>query len=197
MKIWLDEKFGRLVNEEKDKAIYLGEFNTGDQIIVAFKDGNIELTGFELTNKYEMDEILTVEKFNPDKIYTAVYFDGNSKEYYVKRFKVEIKTEKYKTPVVTEHNNSKLHVFSSLPEVWVKFNATKGKAKEKIEEEVKVNDLIDVKGWKALGNRLTQYDSVSKVTEVRKLPDEVEMGTTIELDVNPKAGKKGNQGDLF
>jgi topoisomerase-4 subunit A len=197
MKIWLDEKYGRIVNEEKEKATYLGEFNTGDQIIVAYKDGNVELTGFELTNKYEMDEILSVEKFNPDKIYTAVYYDGNSKEYYVKRFKVEIKSEKYKTPVVTEHNSSKLYVFSSRPEVWVKFSATKGKNKEKVEEEVKINDLIDVKGWKALGNRLTQYDNVSKIAEVNKLPDEVEMGTTIELDVNPKAGKKGSQGDLF
>lgn len=197
MKLWLDEKFGRLVNEEKDKAKYLGEFNTGDQILVAYKDGNIELTNFELTNKYEMEEILTLEKFDSKKIYTAVYYDGDSKNHYVKRFNIELKSEKYKTPVITEHNNSKLLVFSSRSEVWVKFNATKGKAKEKVEEEVKANDIIDVKGWKALGNRLTQFDSVTKVAEVVKVPNEVEMGTTIELDVNPKAGKKGNQGGLF
>ncbi|HWB61934.1 MAG TPA: DNA gyrase/topoisomerase IV subunit A, partial [Chitinophagales bacterium] len=197
IKLWFDEKFGRLVAEEKEKTQYLGEFNTGDQVIVAYKDGNVELTNFELTNKYETDDILSVEKFNPEGIYAAVYYDGSSKEYYVKRFKVEIKTEKYKTSVITEHNNSKLHVFSSRPEVWVKFNVLKGKGKEKVEEEVKLNDLIDVKGWKALGNRLTQFDVSGKITEVNKMPDEVDMGTTIELDVNPKAGKKGNQGGLF
>ncbi|MFN8323331.1 MAG: DNA gyrase/topoisomerase IV subunit A [Chitinophagales bacterium] len=200
VKMWLDEKFGRLVNEQKDKAIYLGEFNTGDQILVAYKDGNVELTNFELTNKYEMDDILFVEKFNPERIYSAVYYDGNSKEFYVKRFKVELKTEKLKSPIVTEHNNSKLHVFSSRKEVFVKFNVLKGKAKEKVEEEVNLTEMIDVKGWKALGNRLTQYDVTGKISEVEKeesLPDEVDMGTTIELDVNPKAGKKGNQGDLF
>lgn len=197
IKLWFDEKFGRLVTEEKEKSKYLGEFNTGDQIIVAYKDGNIELTNFELTNKYEVDDIIEVEKFNPEGIYSAVYYDGNSKEYYVKRFKVEIKTEKYKTPVVTEHNNSKLYVFSSQPEVWVKFNVVKGKGKDKVEEEVKVNDLIDVKGWKALGNRLSQYDVSGKITEVRKMPKEVKMGTTIELEVNTKAGKEGAQGDLF
>ena len=62
IKIWLDEKYGRLVGEEKEKTKYLGEFNTGDQVIVAYKDGNVELTSFEMTNKYEMEEILTVEK---------------------------------------------------------------------------------------------------------------------------------------
>ncbi len=207
MKVWLDEKFGRLVNEEKDKSKYLGEFNTGDQVIVAYKDGNIELTSFELTNKYEMDDILNVEKFAPEQIYTAVYYDGNSKEFYVKRFVIELKTEKHKTPIVTEHKDSKLHVFSSQPEVWVKFNVEKGKNKEKVEEEVKVNDLIDVKGWKVLGNRLSQYPVKGKVTEAEKAVPvnkvkgkgtaEVEMGTTIEFEVNPKAKKKGSQGDLF
>ncbi len=209
IKIWFDEKFGRLVNEEKDKTKFLGEFNTGDQIIVAYKDGNIELTNFELTNKYEPDDILNIEKFEPEGIYNAVYYDGNNKEFYVKRFKVELKTEKLKSSIVTEHNNSKLHVFSSYDEVKVKFNVLKGKSKDKSEEEVILKNLIDVKGWKALGNRLTQHDVTGKITEVvsearvnaRKAaaakPTEVKMGTTIELDVNPKAGKKGNQGDLF
>lgn len=200
MKLWFDEKFGRLVNEEKDKSYYLGEFNTGDQIIVAYKDGNVELTNFELTNKYEMEDILTVEKFYPDRIYSAVYYDGSSKQYYVKRFKVELKTEKLKSSIVTEHKDSKLAVFSSRNEVWVKFNILKGKSKEKVEEEARLNDLIDVKGWKVLGNRLSQQDVSGKVTEdvrAEELPDEVEMGTTIELDLSPKAKKKGKQGDLF
>ena len=81
--------------------MHLGEFNTGNQILVAFKDGNVELTNFELTNKYEMDDIIFLEKFDPNKVYTAVYYDGDSKNYFVKRFKVELKSEKYKTPVVT------------------------------------------------------------------------------------------------
>lgn len=197
MKIWFDEKFGRIVNEEKDKAKYLGEFNTGDQIIVAYKNGDIELTNFELTNKYEPDEMVAIEKFNPEKPYSAVYYDGDKKEFFVKRFIVELKTEKYKTSIITEHPKSVLHIFTGAKEAWVKFNVLKGKAKEKVEEEIKLNDLIDVKGWKALGNRLTQFDVTGKIHEVSKLPDEVEIGTTIELDVNPKAGKKGNQGDLF
>ena len=69
---------------------------------MAYKDGSVELTNFELTNKYEMEEILSVEKFDANKIYTVVYYDGESKNYYVKRFKVEMKTEKYKTPIINE-----------------------------------------------------------------------------------------------
>jgi topoisomerase-4 subunit A len=200
MKIWFDQKFGRLVNEEKDKSYYLGEFNTGDQVLVVYKDGNVELTNFELTNKYDMDDIYTVEKFYPEKAYSAVYYDGDNKNYYVKRFRIELKSEKFKSPIITEHKDSKLSVFSSRRDVYVKYNVVKGKNKEKIEEEAHINALIDVKGWKALGNRLTQNDVTGKITEVIKaeeLPDEVEIGTTIELSVSPGAGKKGNQGGLF
>ncbi|MBS1613782.1 MAG: DNA gyrase/topoisomerase IV subunit A [Bacteroidetes bacterium] len=200
MKIWFDQKFGRLVNEEKDKSYYLGEFNTGDQVLVVYKDGNVELTNFELTNKYDMDDIYTVEKFYPEKAYSAVYYDGDNKNYYVKRFRIELKSEKFKSPIITEHKDSKLSVFSSRKEVWVKYNVVKGKNKEKVEEEANLSALIDVKGWKALGNRLTQNDVTGKITEVIKaeeMPDEVEMGTTIELSVSPSASKKGNQGGLF
>jgi len=197
MKIWFDEKFGRIVNEEKDKAIYLGEFNTGDQIIVAYKDGNIELTNFELTNKYEVDDIVSLEKFNPSQVYSAVYYDGDKKEYFVKRFMVELKTERYKTSIVTEHQKSVLHVFSGKPDVEVRFNVLKGKAKEKVEEQTKLSEIIDVKGWKALGNRLTQHDVSGKIHVVESEIKEVPVGTTIDLEVSPKASKKGNQGDLF
>lgn len=199
MKLWFDEKFGRLVNEEKDKSYYLGDFNTGDQVLVVYKDGNVELTNFELTNKYDMDEIYTVEKFNPEKIYSAVYYDGDNKNYYVKRFKIELKSERFKSPIVTEHKDSKLSVFSSRKEVWVKYNILKGKTKEKIEEEAKLNDIIDVKGWKALGNRLTQNDVTGKISEVVKEDEQEEEDETSaeQQSVSAKASKKGGQGDLF
>ena len=70
--------------------------------MVVYKDGNIELTNFELTNKYEMDEIYAVEKFDPERIYSVVHYDGENKEYYVKRFKIELKTEKFKSSIISE-----------------------------------------------------------------------------------------------
>ena len=79
----------------------------------------------------------------------------------------------------------------------------KGK-KEKVDREANLNELIDIKGWKALGNKLSTENIKGVVTELESKPvtsvkgkKEVTMGTTIELDVSPKAKKKGNQGDLF
>lgn len=205
IKIWFDTEYGRLNQEEK--GTYLGEFDTGCQILVAYKDGNVELTDFELTNRYEPNEIFLVEKFNPEKEYCAVYFDGNSKHWYVKRFKIEMKTEKVKSSIISEHKDSKLAVFSGAQSPIVKFNVLKGKDKEKYEIEQPLTDIVGVKGWKALGNRLTQYVVSGKVTDIT--PGEIEIvsekntdnnlnvGDSIEWDIDEKAHKKGEQGDLF
>ena len=201
LKLWLDEKYGRLVTEESEKSKYLGEFHTGDQVLVVFKDGNIELTNYEITNKYEMDDIYLVEKFDKDRVYSCVYFDGDSKNYYVKRFKIELKKEKEKSPIITEHKDSKLAFFSSRRTPAVKFHYLKGKEKEKLEADVKLTEIIDVKGWKALGNRLSQHLVTGKLTEViiEEPEEELEVGDTIEFDteIKPKPAGKGEQADLF
>ncbi|OJV25562.1 MAG: DNA topoisomerase IV [Bacteroidetes bacterium 37-13] len=207
IKIWFDAEYGRLNQDEKGK--YLGEFDTGKQILVVHKDGDVELTDFELTNRYEPNDVLLVEMFKPEKVYSAVYFDGNSKNWYVKRFLVEMKTEKTKSSIISDHKDSKLAVFSSAANPIVKFNFVKGKSKEKYEIEQPLTDIIDVKGWKALGNRLTQHVVTGKITDIT--PEEIEpeieqgnetdtnlnVGNTIEWEINNKAGKQGSQGDLF
>ena len=202
LRLWLDEKYGRLVSEESEKSKYLGEFHTGDQVLVVFKDGNIELTNYEVTNKYEMDDVYLVEKFDKDRVYSCVYFDGDSKNYYVKRFKIELKKEKEKSPIITEHKDSKLTMFSSRPAPQVKFHYLKGKEKEKIEAEVKLTAIIDVKGWKALGNRLSQYLVTGKIVDTTPdepivEPDAETDDSDVNMDTDHKAGTKGKQADLF
>jgi topoisomerase-4 subunit A len=203
LKLWLDEKYGRLVTEESEKSKYLGEFHTGDQVLVVFKDGNIELTNYETTNKYEMDDIYLVEKFDKERIYSIVYFDGDSKNYYVKRFKIEMKKEKEKSSIITDHKDSKMAIFSSAKAPQVKFYYLKGKEKEKLESEVTLTDIIDVKGWKALGNRLSQNLVTGKIidTTPEEEPEEETEGSADspewDGEADPKAGSKGAQGDLF
>lgn len=201
LKLWIDEKYGRLVSEESEKSKYLGEFHTGDQVLVVFKDGNMELTNYEVTNKYEMDDVYLIEKFDKDRVYSAVYFDGDSKQYYVKRFRIEIKKEKEKVSIITEHKDSKLAFFSSKKAPYVKFHYLKGKDKEKLEAEVKLTEIIDVKGWKALGNRLSQNLVTGKITEAiyEEPEEEIEESEAEERDdtTNPKAGSKGEQKGLF
>jgi topoisomerase-4 subunit A len=148
--------------------------------------------------------MLYIGKFDPQKPYNAVYYDGTSKNYYVKRFLVELKTERNKVPIVTEHKDSKLAIFSDAKEAFVKFHFLKGKEKEKLETEVNLSEMIDVKGWKALGNRLSQHLVTGKLEEVVKVVEpevveEVKPTATIEWDIQPSeiAKKKGQQGDLF
>jgi len=155
-----------------------------------------------VTNKYEMDDVYLVEKFDKDRVYSCVYFDGDSKNYYVKRFKIELKKEKEKSPIITEHKDSKLTMFSSRPAPQVKFHYLKGKEKEKIEAEVKLTAIIDVKGWKALGNRLSQYLVTGKIVDTT--PDEPVVDpeaepddSDVNMDSDHKAGTKGKQADLF
>lgn len=201
IRLWLDEKYGRLVSEESEKSKYLGEFHTGDQVLVVFKDGNVELTNYEVTNKYEMEEIALVEKFDKERIYSCVYYDGDSKHYYVKRFRIELKSEKLKSSIISDHKDSRLAIFSSAPSPQVSFQYLKGKDKEKYGAEVKLKEIIDVKGWKALGNRLTPYLVTGKISDsTPEGPDEEEITDGPEGgggDIDPLAGIKGEQGGLF
>ncbi|MCH8331070.1 MAG: DNA gyrase/topoisomerase IV subunit A, partial [Bacteroidetes bacterium] len=87
VKIWYDKTVGRLNKEERGD--YLGSFNTNDFILVIHYSGHYELSSFDLSNRYEPEEILLLEKFDPDKDLMAVHYDGNKKAYFIKRFFIE------------------------------------------------------------------------------------------------------------
>jgi topoisomerase-4 subunit A len=88
--IWYDETIGRLNTE--DRGEYLGSFEGEDTILVIQNNGVYLLTSYELTNRYEPDNILIIKKFNPDDIFSAVHYDAEADNIYVKRFKVETQT---------------------------------------------------------------------------------------------------------
>ena len=75
--IWLDENIGRLNADKQGR--YLGSFNTDDSILVIYDDGDYELTNFELTNRYKINEISLIEKFNDKAFLSAIHYDGGSK----------------------------------------------------------------------------------------------------------------------
>ena len=74
------------------KECSLGAFDADDRILVIYNDGNYEITDQELTQKFDAEKVLLIEKFNPEKIITAVYLDADKKQYMVKRFKIETTT---------------------------------------------------------------------------------------------------------
>lgn len=168
LNLWYDADAGRLNKDERGR--YLGKFDGDDKLITFLKNGSYKITGYELTTRFEPEKTLLVEKFNPKKIVSAVYVDGESKQYMVKRFLIETSTVDKEFGFITEGIGSRLVVVSTSDSPEIEVELIKGKDKEKSTEVMNMEDLIDVKGWKALGNRLSQY-KVSKVNLVQEAED--------------------------
>lgn len=158
--IWYDEVVGRLNKDQR--GIHIGKFNGDDNILVVYKDGSYELTSYELTNRYEPEKVMLIERFNPDKVVSAVHYDGQSKTYYVKRFKIETTSIGKRFTFISEASGSKLLVVSTFDKPLVEVEYTKAKSSEKHVEELALDTLIEVKGWKAIGNKLSS-ENVKKV----------------------------------
>ncbi|MBT7377984.1 MAG: DNA gyrase/topoisomerase IV subunit A, partial [Candidatus Marinimicrobia bacterium] len=164
--IWLDENIGRLTTE--DRGRYLGSFNTDDLIVVIHEDGAYELTSFDLSNRYKCNEIKHIGKFNPDEVITAVHYDGKSKSHYVKRFQIETSTTGKRFKFISEERGSKLLLVSVQvkPELVFNYRLKNG---DKRTKEIILLDFIDVKGWKANGNKLGGFSRMSgfKINELQ------------------------------
>jgi len=156
--IWLDKNIGRL-NTDK-QGTFLGSFNTDDTILVIYQDGNYELTNFELTNHYKINEIDIIEKYDPQKTITAVHYDGVLKAHFVKRFVIETSTLGKKFSFISHERGSKLILITSNQSPVLSFNyRTKtGEKKNRLEA---IEEFVTVKGWKAMGNKLGQYLRIS------------------------------------
>lgn len=162
----MNKETGR-INKNKE-GVYLGEFFAEDSFIILNKNGSYTIGTPENTLKVDWDNILSIEKFNEKTTYSAIYFDGESKNYYVKRFAIEIKTELKEHSFISEHEKSKLMLVTGQQSPKVKFKILKGKNKEEVIEEILLNEFIDIKGWKALGNRLTQHELKGKIELLSK-----------------------------
>lgn len=154
-KIWYDNTFGRL-NKDGNGA-YLGRFEEGARILVCYKDGTYELTDFELTNRYEADSICLIEKFNPEKVLTAVYFDAKTGNFNAKRFLIESQTLKNKYLFIKEGEGNRLELVTTHPEPVVLLKIGKKKT-EQTEEELALHEKIDITGWKTVGTRIAGAD---------------------------------------
>lgn len=168
--LWFDEASGRLNKDKRGK--YVGKFDGDDQIIAITKSGSYKITSYELTNRYEPEKTILVQKYNPKKVVTAVYLDGESKQYFVKRFLIETNTLDKEFGFISEGIGSRLDYASTSDSPEIEMDVVKGKGKEKETEVVSLDEIVDVKGWKALGNRLSQY----KVTKIKSLEDPDETG---------------------
>ena len=165
--IWMDDTVGRLNTEERGR--WLGQFDTGDKVLVVYKDGSYELTSFELSNRYEMDKIVLLQKWDIEKVFTAIHQDGDSKAWYVKRFSFEGGAPGKTYSFISPSDNSKLGLITGHPQPEVRFNLRKGSSKQ--EKKMFLEDFIDVKGWKAQGNKLTSESIIGKFHLLTEEPE--------------------------
>lgn len=197
LNIYYDAVIGRFNTDQRGRLI--GNFLGEDRILVCYKGGDYELTTFELTNRFEAAEVILIEKFNPQRIVSAIYFDGGTKTFFVKRFQIETTTINKKFNFITDHKQSYLKLVSTENQPQVSATLIKGKEEEVMEYDLDM--LIDVKGWKAIGNKLSTYPvkdlalmlskKVAEPTESvdiegnsdRDADDELEIGTTIDLSI--------------
>ena len=165
-KIWYDDTVQRLNSDERGEL--LGEFKSTDKILTVMQSGHYKLSGFDLSTKFDEDMII-IEKWNPKKPMSAVYFDGDKKQFNVKRFLVE-STDK-KVPFITEHEESYLEIISTdwLPQIQINFSKVKGAQRDP--ETIALEEFIAIKGLKAIGNRLTTYQ-VKNIDLLDPLPYE-------------------------
>lgn len=186
-KVWFDDTVQRLNVDGRGEL--LGEFRPNDRLLIINQSGKLKTIIPELTTHFE-EGMIVLEKWNPNKPISAIYFDGEKDRYFVKRFLIE--NENKEEIFITEHEKSQLEIVSTdwRPMAEVVFAKVKGVQKESI--TVDLEQFIAVKGIKAIGNQLTtdklkQVNLLEPLPYEEPIPEEVEVPETSgeELDPDP------------
>ena len=165
-KVWFDDTVQRLNVDGRGEL--LGEFRPNDRLLIVNQSGKLKTIIPELTTHFEEDMIV-LEKWNPNKPVSCIYYCGEKDRYFVKRFLVE--NENKEEIFITEHEKSQLEIVSTdwRPVAEVIFTKVKGVQKEN--QVVDLEQFISVKGIKALGNQLTT-DKLKQINLLDPLPYE-------------------------
>ncbi len=162
MDVWLDLQSGRLNKEGRGK--HIGAFDSGELVITLYKNGTFMLNEFNLDKKYDVANLLDGSKLYEDTVVNAVYFDGEKGWTMVKRFMIETRSTDVYTKYITHHKSSKLYFASLDDETVVNYSFKKNNKKTEI--ELDLEEFIDIKGWKAAGNKLGDF-KILKISGVQ------------------------------
>jgi topoisomerase-4 subunit A len=193
-KVWFDPDVNRINYEERGRL--LGEFNDGDSILVVLDNNEFYITDFDQNNHYE-DNIRIIEKWRPDKVWTAVLFDADNNGYaYIKRFQMEAMRKHQNFLGDNPDNRLLLLTDTVYPRVRVTFG---GADATRAPMDIDVDSFIAVKGFKAKGKRIAtwQVDKVEELEPLRQPDPEPEDNTPEdkgpEENLDPDAGKSQQQ----
>ena len=186
-KVWFDDTVQRLNVDGRGEL--LGEFKPNDRLLVINQTGKLKTIIPELTTHFDEDMIV-LEKWNPKKPISTIYYDGEKERYFVKRFLVE--NENKEELFITEHEKSQLEIVSTDWRPMAEIVYTKVKGVQKDNQTIDLEQFIAVKGIKAIGNQLTT-DKLKQVNLLESLPfeepeeevEEVVASEEIELDDIP------------
>ena len=176
-KVWFDDTVQRLNVDGRGEL--LGEFRPNDRLLLINQSGKLKTIIPELTTHFDED-IVVMEKWNPMKPISAIYYDGEKERYFLKRFLVE--NENKEEVFITEHEKSNLEIVTTdwRPIAELVFHKVKGIQKDN--QTINLEDFIAIKGIKALGNQIST-DKIKQVNLLESLPyeePEVEIETDIE-----------------
>jgi topoisomerase-4 subunit A len=197
-KVWFDPDVNRVNYDEHGRL--LGEFFEDDSILVVLDNGDFYVTNIDANNHYE-DNIKIIEKWDPDKVWSAVLFDADNQGYpYIKRFQMEA-TKKIQN-YVGDNPDSRLVLLTDVP--YPRIRVTFGGADaERAALDIDIEEFISVKGFRAKGKRICTWE-VAKIEELEptRFPepeetdggdDEEEEPAEPEEDADPDAGKSQQQ----
>lgn len=198
VEIWLDDTVGRLNIDKRGR--YLGSFQNEDKILVVLKSGEYYLTNFDLSNRYAMNEIVAIDKLYPTTTVSAVHYSDTKKCNYVKRFQIETTSIDTKNNFISDENNAKLVFATLFSNPTVEYTVDLGKGKVSEPQTVNLTEFIEVKGWKAIGNKLIggTIKEMKLVEAPHSEEDEQIANFDVDFEITNLADKKEpEQGELF
>ncbi len=188
-KIWFDPTIKRLNTDERGEL--LGAFKGEDKILLINKDGDAKVVIPEMTLHFD-EKLICIEKWKPNKPITSVYFDTEKQRYFIKRFLIE--SESKEDRFIKE--GGELIFLNTDWRPLITVNFAKPRDKDSIPPlEINAEEFIAVKGFKALGNQLTQH-KVKNIELKESLPYEEEDEKSVEeIEVNDQEELKGDDED--
>ena len=180
--IWYDADIQKL--NEDGRGQYLGQFEGEDKVLAIFKNGTFYTTSYDLVNKYQGD-VLSISKLDTSKTYTALYYDGAAKTFYVKRFSF---VESDNSPLLFISDAPKSYLVALSEDKHPQYKCTfGGKSAHKEPEVIDAEQWIGKKGYAAKGKKCHDRETVKKVEFVEPLvkPEDLEPAAPAELSAEP------------
>ena len=177
-RIWFDSTVLKLNLDERGDL--LGAFRGEDKLLIVNDKGESKTVTPQMELHFNQVP-LVLERWVKTKPITAVYFDQEKERYFIKRFLIE---NENKEDVFIKEDGTLIFVSTEWrPIIEIEFIKPRG-ADPIPNKVINVEDFIGVKGYKALGNQLTDK-KVKNITLKESLPYESPEPTPVEqVEVN-------------